>query len=206
MLELLPTFPWEKKRWKSEFESFPPFKTLFFIFLFYDGTFQLFFGCFLSSFVTTHFQFTSISIQLYFNSFSLVFPVFVQLITILVSSLVSFHINSYRFRFKVPNKTEWTSKTVQSSKKRSFLTSVEMTRWQRRVENPLFNFLFLFLYFFLLSSCENLEQKKVGKYLLTCSRVVLNAQRHFMFSDVFFISNGVVSFSSQKNCGSCRRN
>ena len=44
--------------------------------------------------------------------------------------------------------------------KRSFLTSVEMTRWQRRVENPLFNFLFLFLYFFLLSSCENLEQKK----------------------------------------------
>ena len=147
-----------------------------------------------------------ISIQFHFNSFSLVFPVFVQLITISVSSLVSFHINSFRFRFKVPNKTEWISKTVQSSKKRSFLTSVEMTRWQRRVENPLFNFLFLFLYFFLLSSCENLEQKKVGKYLLTCSRVVLNAQRHFMFSDVFFISNGVVSFSSQKNCGSCRRN
>ena len=102
MLELLPTFPWEKKRWKSEFESFPPFKTLFFIFLFYDGTFQLFFGCFLSSFVTTHFQFTSTSVQFYFNSFSLQFPVFVQLITILVSSLVSFHINSFRFRFKVP--------------------------------------------------------------------------------------------------------
>ena len=74
------------------------------------------------------------------------------------------------------------------------------TRWKSTFQ--------LFFISFLIFSCENLEQKKVGKYLLTCSRVVLNTQRHFMFSDVFFISNhsGVVSFSSQKNCGSCRRN